>query len=83
MARTTRQVFECVCDRCKKEGDTENEKGTQEFGGVTIKYNGHVSGRTWQGDAAGVVHKGEKWLCLDCTKAFVAFMSNPTNGTSA
>ena len=76
MARVTKQVFECTCDRCGQEGDTENERGAQEFGGMTIDYKGHISGRTWQGDAAGVVYKKQVWICLDCTKSFIEFMKN-------
>lgn len=75
MGKVIKTVTVCTCDRCGKEGDTEDGcMSPHEYGGLTIKYNGHISGITWQGDAGGVVYKGEKWLCLSCTKDFLKFV---------
>ncbi len=75
MAKVTRSVTVAVCDRCKREGDTGEMGGRQAWGEMHVGYKGHTGDRTWQGDAAGSNHHGTKWLCLDCTRHFLDFMS--------
>lgn len=77
MAKTTSTVITAVCDRCKRQGDTSQDSGHGEWGELKVTYDGFIAGRTWQGDAGGVTHKGNAWLCLWCTRDFLAFL-HPT-----
>lgn len=76
MAKTTQAVTIAVCDRCKREGDTGDATGRQQWGEMHIGYKGHSGGRTVQGDAGGINHKGTAWLCMTCTDAFLSFLKN-------
>lgn len=82
MAKTTKTVTVAVCDRCKREGDTSEMEGRQEWGEMTVGYRGHTGGRTLQGDAGGSSYEGKKWLCLHCAKAFLHFMSGQEGGAA-
>ena len=63
-----------VCDRCGSQFDKATFEHAPEYGEMNLQWSGHISGRTWQGDSAGIVHKGKAWLCLACTRDFLAFM---------
>jgi hypothetical protein len=76
MAKITKTVVVTTCDRCGAEGDTGSDETKQEWGEMDIQYKGHVSGRTWQGDAGGIRYSEKVWLCLSCTKKFLEFMKN-------
>ena len=83
MAKTMQTVTVAVCDRCKREGDTGDANGRQQWGEMNLGYNGHSGGRTVQGDAGGINHKGNAWLCMDCADAFLSFLANKaTKGQS-
>ena len=73
MAEIVTVILEC--DRCGDRHDKATFENSPEYGETTLQWSGHISGRTWQGDAAGVVHKGKAWLCIACTRAFLEFMS--------
>lgn len=75
MGKETKTITVAVCDRCKREGDTSETVGRQQWGETHVAYKGHTGGRTWQGDAGGCSHEGKKWLCLQCTQHFLDFMS--------
>ncbi|WP_061957159.1 hypothetical protein [Cupriavidus pauculus] len=70
----TRTITIKECDRCGNE-IASIDAGANEWGETTIKYQGHTGGRTYDGSAGGVNHKGEALLCLKCTRGFLAFMA--------
>lgn len=72
--KTTTTVTVCKCDRCGYIKDEEKEHTDGVSGEMTIKYDGHLGGRTWQGDWGGSSHKGEAWICHKCTRDFLDFL---------
>lgn len=76
MAKVTKTISVCTCDRCGKEGDTGETVGRNTWGELNVSWSGHTGGRTLDGALGGNSFKGEAWLCLDCTEAFLKFMRN-------
>jgi len=78
MGKETFQAVRVKCDRCGTTENTGDMTGRQEWGETDLTYSGHTGGMSWQGDSGGCGHKGKAWLCLACTRAFLAFMANRT-----
>jgi len=66
------------CDRCGSEKDTRYSNSSREWGETSLTYKGSTGSRDMCGNAGGTNHRGEDiWLCLDCTKEFLAWLDKP------
>ena len=74
MGVRTEQIRRVVCDRCGSTEDTGTLEGRNVWGETYIKYSGHTGGRAYDGAGGGLSHRGDAWLCLECTQAFLNFM---------
>jgi hypothetical protein len=70
----TKTITINVCDRCGAESDAADYMAGNAWGQMTIDYHGDTGGRAYDGAAAGLNHKGKKWLCMACTDEFLTFM---------
>lgn len=65
------------CDRCGSEKDTRDTT-EREWGHTFLTYKGNTGSRDMWGNGAGTNHKGDDiFLCLDCTKEFLAWLDKP------
>ena len=66
------------CDRCGSKKDTRYLNTAREWGHTTLSYTGNTGGRDMWGNGAGSDHTGNNiFLCLDCTKEFLAWLYKP------
>lgn len=69
-------VEKVCCDRCGSEKDTRDTSG-REWGYTEISYRGNTGGRDMWGNGAGSDHNGLLWICLSCTREFLAWLDKP------
>ena len=74
MGKRTVQRVVVECDRCKTTENTGDMEGRDEWGETSLSWSGHTGGRCYDGSAGGCNHEGKGWLCLRCTRDFLAFM---------
>lgn len=74
--KQTKQITIATCDRCKREGDTGDMEGRNEWGETYLTYKGHTGCRAYDGAAGGCNHESKAWLCLTCTRALFDFLQN-------
>lgn len=73
MAVTQRTQY--VCDRCGWDSEKTPRQPRDDFGDLTVQWNGSIGGYSCMGDSAGTTLKDKAWLCLECTRDFLAFIN--------
>lgn len=72
MPVTTRTQY--VCDRCGWDSEKTPHKKFDDFGHCNVQWDGITGGYSMDGSSGGATHKGKAWICLECTRAFLAFI---------
>lgn len=69
-----KQRTQYICDRCGWDSEKNPHKFPHDFGDCTVSWQGHLGGYGLGGHVGGCEVKGKAWLCLQCTRAFLAFI---------